>query len=374
VSGQRHPIGVLQVVLNLDPGGTERLVIEICSRLRQRYRIAVCCLEDAGAWAPELLDRGVQVVSLGRASGFQPTLAQKLARVARRHRARIMHCHHYSSFVYGALASLMVPSARVLYTEHGRLDNQRASFKRRMASAVLGLLPWGTYAVSEDLRSHMTHEGFHESRVQVIPNGIPVEPAPDTGEAARMRAECGIPPDARVIGTVGRLNPVKALHILLTAFVRVLAVDPRARLLIIGDGPERARLEQLAEKLRCRGQVHFLGYRSNPRRLIAAMDVYVNSSKFEGISLTILEAMMAGKPVVATRVGGTPEVVQDRTTGILVAPQDPEGMADAISSLLAAPERARTFGQAGRLEVERRFSIEAMVENYAREYERVSGA
>jgi len=374
VGAGRQAKSVLQVVLNLDPGGTERLVIEICSRLRDRYRMAVCCLEHPGTWANELQERNVPVLSLGRTSGFQPSLAVKLARVAAAHEATIMHCHHYSPFVYGTLAGLLRPGTRVLYTEHGRLDNHRASLKRRMASAVLERFPAGIYAVSGDLRSHMAHDGFSESRVQVVPNGVTVGPAPDARDRADVRAECGLPPDATVIGTVGRLNPVKAFDVLIAAFARVVSAHPRARLLIVGDGPERDKLERIAGELGCREQVHFLGYRANPTRLMAAMDVYVNSSMFEGVSLTILEAMTACTPVIATRVGGTPEVIRDGTTGILVAPDDPDAMAAAISSVIAEPARAQALGEAGRRDVEGRFSIETMVDNYAREYERVSGA
>src|SRR4051812_16774442 len=124
--------GVLQVVLTLAPGGTERLVIQIVQQLSERFDMAVCCLDEPGAWADDLSRGGVPVTALHRAPGFHPSIAWRIAALARRHRASVLHCHHYSPFVYGRLAAMLVPGTRVVFTEHGRLSDAAPSGKRRV--------------------------------------------------------------------------------------------------------------------------------------------------------------------------------------------------------------------------------------------------
>ncbi len=319
--GVRGPRRVLQVVLSLNPGGTERLVVEIVKRLQPEIPMAVCCLDDAGAWADELHAYDIPVKALHRAQGFKPALGRGVAKAARRHEASVIHCHHYSPFVYGCLARVWHPGYRVIFTEHGRLDDGLPSPKRRIANRVLKRLPHEVFAVSEHLRQHLIAEGFSGAGVKVIYNGVDVGRAPDAASRARSRAMLGICDDALVVGTIARLDPVKDLGTLIRA-TAVVARDLRMVLIVIGSGPERSRLQQLAMESGIASQVRFLGHRDDARDLLAGCDLYVNSSISEGISLTILEAMAAGLPVVATAVGGTPEIV-DTACGRLVPARDP---------------------------------------------------
>ena len=142
-----------------------------------------------------------------------------------------------------------------------------------------------------------------------------------------VRAALGIAPDAPVVGTVGRLAEVKQQGVLIRAFAQVLPAFPAARLLLVGDGPLRAELEGLAGSLGLGGAVLFAGYQSNPERYLAAMDVFVLPSRAEAMPLVIPEAWAAGRPVVASRVGGIPELIADGKTGLLVAPGDVDGLA-----------------------------------------------
>ena len=360
--------GVLHVVLNLDPGGTERLVIEICSRLRGRVRTAVCCLDRRGDWADELEALGTPVFELRRQPGFRPELGLRIASIARRLRMNVLHCHHYSPFVYASIAKLRAPSLRVLYTEHGRLDNGPPSRKRRLVNQVLRAMPRQVYAVSDNLRQHMLREGFSDRQIAVIPNGIPLSNPPSGVDTEAIRRELGVEASAPVVGTVGRLDPVKGFDVLIRAFSLVRREVPAARLLIVGEGSDRARLIALSDELESGESVRFLGYRADVGRMLAAMDVYVNASLFEGISLTILEAMAAGKPVIATSVGGNPEIVRQGATGVLVPPNDARTLGRAIRDLCSDREGADALGRQGRMDVERRFTIDRMVDDYAGEY------
>lgn len=361
--------GVLQVVLTLTPGGTERLVIELSKRLADRFGMAVCCLDGDGAWAAELTSRGIDVVALNRQPGFRPSLGSRLAEMAARYRATVLHCHHYSPFVYGSLAALGRKHLHVVFTEHGRLSDGPPSRKRTIANQILGRLPAHVYAVSEDLKRHLSAEGFSRDRVRVIYNGIDPQQPPSLADRHQARRTLRLRPDAFVVGCVGRLDRVKDVAMLLDAFVRVRAGLPNAVLVVIGDGPERNRLHQVARQCELGDAVRFAGHRDDVRQLLPAFDVFINSSISEGVSLTILEAMAAALPVIATRVGGTPEVVDDEMTGLLVPARAPGPLAQTIHDLAHQPARRRSLGAEGRRRVESRFGLDHMIGQYVDVYE-----
>jgi glycosyltransferase involved in cell wall biosynthesis len=365
-------IGVLHVVLSLDPGGTERLVVQICQRLQPRFRLAVCALDEAGDWAPDLRLRGIDVVPLQRGPGFRPSLGRRIAELTRRYRASVVHCHHYSPFVYGAIAALLRPGLKIVYTEHGRLSDAPPSLKRRVVNPVLGRLPHAAFAVSHALRGSMIAEGFPAGRLTVIHNGVELAPSFPPLSRRDARALLGLPDHAFVVGTVARLDPVKDLGASIEAVARARASVPGVVLAIVGEGGERGRLEATAAQLGVSDRVRFLGRRDDARRLLPALDVYVNSSISEGISLTILEAMAASVPVVATRVGGTPEIVTDGQSGLLVPARRPSALSAALQRFASEPDLRRQLGAEGRATVEQRFTIDGMVDRYAEVYEKLA--
>ena len=363
-----HETRVLQVVLSLNPGGTERLVIDIVKRLMPEMPMAVCCLDEIGAWGEELRAAGVMVSALKRPPGFVPSIGRGIASAAKQHRATVIHAHQYTPFVYSCLSRVWRRGTPIVFTEHGRLSDAPPSAKRRGVNRLLGRIPSAVVAVSEDLRQFMAAEGFAGARVDVIHNGIAVGPLPAPDEYRAIRAELRIPDDVMLVGTVARLDPVKDLGTLLRALAG-LKDETQAAVVIVGDGPERSALERLTDDLTLRSRVNFLGHRHDARRWLAGCDVYVNASTSEGVSLTILEAMAAGLPVVATRVGGTPEVIDD-ASGILVPARDPAALAGAIRALAADRAKARALGLAGRARVEARFNVDRMVRTYADVYRR----
>ena len=359
---------VLQIALSLQPGGTERLIVELAKRLHADVPMAVCCLDVEGAWASELTARGIRVTALARTPGFRPALGRALARAADEHQATVLHAHHYSPFVYSCLAKLMRPSLGIVFTEHGRLGDAGPSPKRRVANSILARCPDAVYAVSDDVRRHLIGEGFAAAAVGIIYNGIEVGTPPDAVARTRVRSGWGVADDVLVVGTIARLDPVKDLGTLIRAAGLVYGGQP-LQLQIIGDGPERAQLETLAAREAGAAIVRFMGHREDARVQLAGCDVYANSSVTEGVSLTILEAMAAGVPVVATRVGGTPEVVDD-TCGRLIPPRNPQAMADAIRALGADPQARRALGASAYQRVRDRFTLDRMVGEYRAVYER----
>jgi glycosyltransferase involved in cell wall biosynthesis len=261
---------------------------------------------------------------------------------------------------------LGLPETRIVFTEHGRLSDAPPSRKRRLANRCLSMGVASLYAVSYDLRRHLVAEGFPE-RMGVIWNGIDPGPAPDERARRQARTELGLPAGTKGIGTVARLDPVKDLHTLLKAFAEVRCRFP-IRLLVIGDGPERESLKALAELLNVAEAVTWMGQRQDVRQLLPGLDVYVNSSISEGVSLTLLEAMAAALPVVATHVGGTAEVVLNGETGLLCPARSPGALSRQLERVLGDASLAARYGRTGRRRVSEHFTLDRMVERYEQIY------
>lgn len=353
---------VLQVVLSLNPGGTERLVLDLVERLHDEVPMSVCCLDTDGAWASRLRERGVVVSSLRRTPGFRPGLGWRIHALARRHGASLIHAHHYSPFVYSSLAKMWSPRTRLVFTEHGRVSDAPPSAKRRIANRVMSKFPTHVFAVSEDLRHHIVAEGFAPDQVSVVYNGIAIRPRASVTARTEIRARLGVDGSTQVVGTIARLDPVKDLGTLIEAVAIARATRP-VHLVVVGDGQERATLERLVTDRCLGGNVTFLGHRDDARDWLAGCDMFVNCSISEGVSLTILEAMAAALPVIVTRVGGTPEVVTPEC-GVLVPPRHPNDIADAIIRLGADDSLRATLGTAARARAETLFSLDRMVRQY----------
>ncbi len=359
---------VMQVVISLAPGGTERLVIEICRRLGPGFEPIVCCLDDEGAWADELRTAGIEVIALHRRPGFHPELGQRIADIATARQIDVLHCHQYSPFVYGRIAKFWQPHARLVYTEHGRLSDAPPSWKRKLVNPALSRFDGSIVAVSDDLRQYMVASRFPRERVGVIHNGIDIGPLPGPADRRRARAGLGLSDDEVVFFTVARLDSVKDFATQFEAFALIRQAVPRSRLVVVGDGPEREALHARAARPDLAGGVQFLGMRSDARALLPAADVYLNSSIFEGVSITILEAMAAGVPVIATAVGGTPEVLAHGGAGVLVPARNEGRLADAAIALSRDSLARLRLAAAGRRRGESSFTIQRMVAEYVQLY------
>lgn len=364
-----RPITIVHVVLTLDVGGLEEVVLRLLAHTdRKRFTPLVYALDAPGTMAWELDALGVPLRVFRRAPGIDPALPMRIARSLARDGVRLLHTHNVSPHFYGAMAASLARvgamrsrGPRVVHTKHGRnLPHlPRKVLLNRFASSLSDRV----VAVSEDAAEVALHiEHVPESKVMTIRNGV------DTakfcpGSALAARARLKLPEGGFHVGVVARLAPVKDHATLLEAFALLRRERPDAHLTLIGDGDERAALQARAEATDLAGSVHFAGARRDIASVLPAFDVFALSSTSEGISLTLLEAASAGLPIVATRVGGTPEVVIDGETGRLVAPSDPAAFAAALGELARRPDRAE-LGRAGRARVERGFSVERMARAY----------
>jgi glycosyltransferase involved in cell wall biosynthesis len=278
-----------------------------------------------------------------------------LARLLSRWRTDVVHTHDDRPLIYGAPAALLARVKRVIHTQHGK--NQplvtRKPIYRFAASLVHQFV-----CVSDDLATAAVRLGVAPGRVSRVWNGIDLARFPYCGPRENGPAV-----------TVARLSPEKDVNNLLEAAARIVGQRPEFRLAIAGDGPCLPTLRQRAAELSLGDRFHFLGQVADIPALLAGASLVVLPSRSEGLSLTLLEAMSRGLPVVATRVGGNPELVLDGETGVLVPPRDPDVLAQAILRLLADPAGARRMGQAGRRRVEQDFDVRRMVTGYEELYQ-----
>ena len=298
------------------------------------------------------------MIGLKRTSARQVWAWWPLYRLLRRERVDVLHSHKFGSNFWATIVGRLARVPVIVAHEH--TWSYEGQPLRRLADRwVIARGASAFVAVSrEDQRRMVEVEHIRPEDTLFIPNGIPTPPA---ASGADVRAELGISADAPVIGTVSVLRPQKALDVLLRATKILVEEFPALRVLIAGEGDRRFALEDLATELGLEDTVMFLGVRTDVPDVLAALDVAVSTSDFEGSPLSVMEYMEAALPVVATRVGGVPDLIDDGEQGRLVGPRDPEAFARAVAELLHDRERARQMGEAGRRRRRSEFDIEVMV-------------
>lgn len=278
----------------------------------------------------------------------------------------IMHCHGFKADFHGLLAGRLVGIPLVATNHLWTGSNRIVRWYEWLDGFVLRFFD-RVVAVSAPIRDDLTRAGVALRRVAIIPYGIcldgDVVPSPEA-----LRSEFGLKPGEIIIGVIARLSPEKGHCHLLRAAQMVLQQEPRARFLSVGDGPLRSMLEQEVEARGLKGSVVFAGVRRDMPRIYALLDLVVSASLREGLPLSLLEALAAGCPVIATRVGDVPRIVRDGITGILVEPGDEAGLAQAILDLLKDASLRDKLGQEGKRLVEEYFTAERMARDYATLY------
>jgi sugar transferase (PEP-CTERM/EpsH1 system associated) len=358
----------MHVVFRLHPGGMEHGVVKLVNGLPLPQVQSSICATSPGGSLRELVRPEVPVFELRRRDGNDPVLVWRLYRLFRRERPDIVHTHAWGTLVEGWMAARLAGVPIVVHGEHGTLqaEPRQIAVQRRIWGRVDHVL-----SVSSRLAEKLSAvTGFPLARIEVIRNGVDLSRFGSTDRAA-ARAALGIAADAFVVGTAGRLVPVKDHATLLEALARMAGEGRSFLAVIAGDGPLRAELATKAAALGIADRVRLLGHQPDIERVFAALDVFVLSSVSEGLSNTILEAMASGVAVVATRVGGADELVVDGETGVLVPSQAPDAMARAISALGDDEGLRQRMAAAGRRRATEEFGIARMVENYAAFYRRV---
>jgi glycosyltransferase involved in cell wall biosynthesis len=366
---------ICHVLHSLNVGGAEVLAARLARQLGE-FRALFVCLDELGTLGRQLRDEGFSVEVLGRRPGVDWRCVLRLAWLLHRERVDLIQAHQYTPFFYAAAARLLSPRASILLTEHGRHHPDYPRLKRKLANRLLLGRRDRVVAVGRAVRDALVaNDGFPEARVGVIYNGIDLAPfAAPRDDRRAVRREMGVGDDDFVLLQVARLDYLKDHATAVRTLAQVVALRPEARLVIVGEGPERSAIEGAVREHGLAAQVRFLGLRKDVARLLSGADLFLLTSISEGIPLTVIEAMAAGLPVVSTRVGGLPEVVVEGRTGLLAPAGDHAALGRAVCDLIGNPGLREEMGRLGRQRAEGLFSERLMHTHYANLYREMLSA
>jgi glycosyltransferase involved in cell wall biosynthesis len=351
-------------------GGAESMAVQLMRNLdRERFEVmAISLFDPLGTELEKSLARNsIPLLHLGKRRGLDPGAFLKVARALERLRPDVIHTHQYVLRYVLPYMLYRRPPAMV-HTVHN-LAEKEVSRSGRIVNRLAFKLGVQPVAIAEEVdESIRSLYGLDD--LPLIPNGIPVEDfqqPPGRQDAWRKRE--GFDPADVLFVSVSWLRPQKNPLLLLEAFARGPASNPRARLLFVGKGPLSPELEQKIDAAGLKEQVRLLGMRSDIPEILGAADVFALSSDWEGNPLSVMEAMAAGRPVISTAVGGVPELVEDGGCGLLVPPRDPETLSRAMESLLEKPGLRERLGAAAAERARKRFGVETMTRAYEDLYE-----
>lgn len=374
-SGQLNaqPALICHIINRLAIGGLENGVVNLINNLSaDKYRHAIVCVTESSDFCSRIQRADVSVFEINKRPGKDFPAYGRMRHILKEIRPRIVHTRNLPAL------DMLAPAwaagvRRFVHGEHGldKLELDGKNFRYNALRRASRLLVDRYVTVSNDLKNWLRQcAGIPESRIERIYNGVDTHRFAPKGSVMPLPPGF-VPPGALVVGTVGRFDPVKNQTALVAAVAHIVAHNPelreRLRLVFVGDGELRREMEAMLIDGGVRELAWFAGFRSDMADVYRALDVFVLPSLREGISNTLLEAMASGCPVIATRVGGNPEIVPDRKVGLLVEPA-PEAIAAALLQYLGDPASRRAHGTQGRGHVLSRFSLRSMVSQYDRVY------
>ena len=366
------PKTVLFVIWSLGLGGAEQVVLRLASGLdRRQFTPLICCLNEPGVFATHAERAGIEVIALHKRGAVDLKMLIRLVRLMRERRVEIVHSHLWGANFWGRLAAGWAGVPAMIAHEHG-MQPWRGRFHFLMDRWLAGRTNRILFASAQVMDGYLKQTGIAAAKCLVIPNGVAVSEVAHS--KAELRRQLGWSDHERVVVSVGRLSPEKGYDDLLTAFAATQRQFPSARLVLIGDGDQRPALQQLQGQLGLNGEVTFAGLQDDVSRWLAAADVYVQPSRREGLPLAVLEAMAAGLPVIATRVGDLGQLITDGRTGYLVPAEHPEALAQILTHVLTHLNQQWSVIEAAQQTVRQHYSSESMVRAVERVYADACGA
>jgi len=363
-----RPLNVIRIISFLPIGGVENTLLATLPLFdKNRFNISVCCTYRKGPIADRLEEKGIPVHCCRVASRLHPIHLWRLSRWLKENKADIVHTHMYSSNISGVIAARLAHIPVII--NHIHSTHEWKSWNRILMERLVDRFRIGTIAVSQYVKNlYLQKTGLAcENKIRVLHNIARFSPK-SIGDKARLRREPGFPPEGPVVGTVARLVPIKGVDIFIRAAAEVCGRRKDVSFVIVGEGKERRGLETMAEGLGLKRCLFFAGERQNIADFYDLFDIFVLSSRAEGFGIVILEAMHHDIPVIAAAVGGVPEIVVNGVTGILVPPESPQSLAEAIISLLDNSEQGRRLVEEARKRLEL-FTVERYVETLESYYE-----
>jgi len=354
---------ILHLIESLEFGGAEKVVVHLANKLSKHYTISVCITKRRGE-LEKLLNKSIKVYYLNTGEGNSFELPNKLKSLIIDNNIDIVQCHNWGLYLEATLATKLSRRAKLINTVHGHYtqypDGIASTIKiylRHILERIASFYTYKIITVSDSIQDYIINDiHISKNKLLTIHNGITALELDNSIEKNRS-------PTMKLI-TVGRLAKIKNHKLLLEALKISITHGALVTLTIIGDGPEKSSLIETTESLGLSEHVSFLGFRTDISPLLQSHDVFVLSSDYEGVSIAILEAMSIGLPVIATDVGGNSEVVVDSSTGYIVVKGDAQMLASAIDKLANSPELKETFGNQGKINFEKFFEEEIVLNQY----------
>jgi glycosyltransferase involved in cell wall biosynthesis len=355
-------------------GGAQQVIRQLVENMGESEILSeVVCIDNRLGELGEILqDQGIKIHLLSRQPGFDFSLVKQLHQLIKTEHYDIIHCHQYSPYVYGVLASLLTPS-KVMFTEHGRFYPDYGSWKRKLINPFFALKTKKIIAISEATKKALIkYENIKSEKIEVIYNGVSDLSSMLIYESA-LKQKFGIPQQAFIFGTISRLQPIKNQILMINAFKKVHEQFNNAHLLVVGDGVMRDELEIQATNLGLDQSITFTGFQKEPHQFHKIIDVFLLTSFSEGTSMTLLEAMSFSTPCIVTRVGGNPEIVQHLKNGMLISSDNVTECIEGQVKLITNQELTSELGENARLHFLQHFTQDKMVNRYSAIYQEAAG-
>jgi len=367
-----RPLPILHIVPKLSTWGGvgNQLLLLLKNYARDEFLPIVCSLRDKGVVGEEIEDLGIEVICLNRdfKRGFYWTVVKELRTLMKQRNIQIVRTHEYRANLHGRLAALLAKVPCIVGSVHNVYNARDKKLNRRILNRYLGIFTDKVVAVSEEVKKEIVrYDSVPENKVAVIYNGVDRKRFVDI-DAQSIRSEFHIPKSTPIIGTVGRFFPQKGQKYLLEAVAKVRNKFPHIAVFVIGDGSLKEELQDHTKKLNIEQNIIFTGVRRDIPALLSAMDIFIFPSLWEGFGNALVEAMAAGKPIIATDIPSVREILDSGKSGIVVPPANSEAIARSLDLLLSDRALAENLGNAARERALSSFTIDSTVRGYSSLY------
>jgi sugar transferase (PEP-CTERM/EpsH1 system associated) len=364
-----NKLHIMHVLYSLDIGGMENIVVNLVNKLNPMYfSSSICCLGFVGRFEENVAQDRVKIFNLHKRPGHDPFLFLRLGTLFKRENVKIVNTYNWAGFFDGVLGAKIANVPVIIHSEHGKEYEDLDGIKRRRAltyKLILPIIPNAVVTVCEALKNDFIKlTNIKNEKIITIYNGVELEKFNPNIDIKKKKKEIGCNEEDIIIGTVGRLDPIKDYSTLIYAAKSVIEEFSNIKFLFIGDGAEFSKLKNLTHTLNISQNTIFLGSRNDVPQLLKIMYLFVLPSLSEGLSCTILEAMAAKLPVIATNVGGNPEIVINGKSGILFKPKDYHSLAKYIIDLIKNSTKAYDMGKYGFERIKRDFNLSKMISAY----------
>ncbi len=363
---------ILHIIDTTGPGGAETVFVELADRMRQRGYRSLVLIKGPGWVQEELTRRGLPPLIYNAKGAFLLDYVQYLFQLIRKENVDLIQSHLLGSNLYAAIAG-MITATPVVASYHGMVDISPDERFRRLKYKIMKAGISRFVVVSNNLRQQVKQQGMlNDRKTEVIYNGIATQDY-NLPKAHRLRTELGLQNAAVLVGCLGNIRAAKGYDVLLNAAGQLKAVNPNIHFVIAGQqkGDLMQRLLEQQRSLRVEDSVHFLGFQADSAEFLSNLDIFLLPSTSEGFSISTIEAMAAGLPVIATRCGGPEEIIETERTGLLVDVNSPEAIAQGLQRVVTTPAFAASIGAQGRAAAIATYDVNAMLDRYQQIYDSI---